>query len=212
MERAEFKKWLEELAKREKVKMRIRFIQDDYRAEARKDGTIIIPEGYFSSYTTRERRAVGAHELAHLKYRHKEKADKHLDKAATFVFGLFMLIVLSLIILNLLKMPIYGLFLNVIVIVFVVIAANKSIHGVRQYFRTHRMCELEADTYAAKKICRSAIISFLRKSRKVKEKWRRKSLRWRIIIWGRKHWPTHPSIDERIRYLEKFKASRKSGD
>jgi len=70
-EKVDFKRWLEKLAKKEDVKLKeIRFISNDYVARAKKD-TITIPLELFSpSFKQVERQTVGAHELAHLKYRH----------------------------------------------------------------------------------------------------------------------------------------------
>lgn len=70
-EKRDFQEWLEQLAEKEGVKLKIRFISNDYRPEAERNDTIKIPLELLSPLFRRiERKAVGAHELAHLKYRH----------------------------------------------------------------------------------------------------------------------------------------------
>lgn len=79
---AQYKEWLEKEGEKEDMEIKVRFIKNDYRATAEANpawvikishciGTINIPEDLFLSkkpkFTEEERRAVGIHELGHLK-------------------------------------------------------------------------------------------------------------------------------------------------
>jgi hypothetical protein len=79
---AQYKEWLEKEGKKEGMEIKVRFIKNDYIAWAypnlawfikisRCIGTIKIPEDLFISktpkFTEKERRAIGLHELGHLK-------------------------------------------------------------------------------------------------------------------------------------------------
>ena len=79
---ARYKKWLENEVKKEGMIIKVLFIKNDYTAWAnpnllwsfkisRSIGTIKIPEDFFISekpkFTEKERRAIGLHELGHLK-------------------------------------------------------------------------------------------------------------------------------------------------
>jgi len=78
----QYKEWLENEGEKEDMEIKVRFIKNDYNAWAEPSmarfikisrcvGTIKIPEDLFLSkkpkFTEKERRAVGLHELGHLK-------------------------------------------------------------------------------------------------------------------------------------------------
>lgn len=195
-EKRNLKRWLEKLAREEDVKLKeIRFISDDYRASAGRNGTIKIPVELFSPFfKSEERKAVGSHEVAHLKYRHSEKVE---DEKAR---GLLWLV-----------LPIFTsvycfMFFRTVEIFYIAFGISFSVGPWRIYMAWHYSLnsEFEADRYAAEKTSPGAMISYFRKSRKVREKWRRKSLRWRMRVWIREHDFTHPSPNERIKHLEKL--------
>lgn len=77
-----YKKWLEREGKKEGMEVKVRFIKNDYTAWywgnslrifkiSRRIGTIEIPKNFFTSedpkFTEKELKAVGLHELGHLK-------------------------------------------------------------------------------------------------------------------------------------------------
>jgi len=195
-EKENFKRWLEKLAKKEGVKLKeIRFISDDFRARAERDGTIRIPEDLFSPFfKSEEREAVGSHEMAHLKYGHSEKVE---DKYARGCFWLIIPIFTSLFCFMVFK---------AVAIFYIGFGIGFFMGAWRIYvaWRYQLNSEFEADRYAAEKTSPAAMISYFRKRKKVWEKWRRKNLKWRIIVWCREHELTHPSVSERIKHLEKL--------
>jgi Zn-dependent protease with chaperone function len=190
------KRWLEKLAKKEGVKLKeIRFISDDFRARAERDGTIRIPEDLFSPFfKSEEREAVGSHEMAHLKYGHPKKVeDKYLKGCSLLILLIFT-----------------SLFCFVtfktIAIIYIGFGISFSMGAWRicAAWRYQLNSEFEADRYAAKETSPAAMIAYLRKRKKVWEKWRRKNLKWRIIVLRREHDLTHPNVSERIKRLEKL--------
>lgn len=200
MDKKRFKEWLETEAEKENLKIKTRFIKDDYTPRAKKDGTITIPDCTFDkTFKSDEQKAVGLHEIAHLKYRHVEIEENWLNKKFLFL----VLVALSTILLA------FGLYLlgfdsglSTIVIIGVLFAlAVKFLRKVLpQYFHLRRLSELEADKYAKERMGNAApLVSYLGKSERFKEKWRKKGLIWRAKIWrGDK---THPSKSERIEHL-----------
>ena len=77
---AKYKEWLEKEGEKEGMEIKVRFTKWDWRS-FRKGNTIIISEEMFSPFfTEEERRAVGLHELAHIKYRHPERWRKEQQR------------------------------------------------------------------------------------------------------------------------------------
>jgi hypothetical protein len=162
---AKYKEWLEKEGEKEGMEIKVRFIKNDYNAWAdpnpawfikisRCIGTIKIPEDLFLSkkpkFTEKERRAIGIHELGHLK----------MWKDLGFVRGL----------------------------------RRKITVG-------QKMIESETDAYVKRHGFGKSFASGLKKFKELREKWGRKSSKWRIKIWWRKHGSTHPDIDKRIEKL-----------
>jgi len=202
MENTSFKEWLEKQAEKEGLKIKVRFTKDGYTAKVRKDGTMAIPECWFDkTFTSEERKAVGAHEIAHLKYRHDDRERKWLDKKIGKYF-LFFLTTLPLAVgLSLLGLD--DTLSTVIIIGALATIAIRFLHEVPpQYFHLKQLHELEADKYAAETVGPAPQISYFEKSDPLVEEWRKKGLRWRMIIWYRKK--THPSKSERIERLKRM--------
>jgi hypothetical protein len=65
-------------------------------------------------------------------------------------------------------------------------------------------CEFQADRFAANVSSPVAVIRFLEKGEKLREKWRKKNLVWRVRIWSRLKSGTHPSMEERKKRLQKL--------
>lgn len=198
MEKSDFKEWLKKEAEKESLKIKVSFTDDDYTGKARK-GEIKIPENLFGDIlTSEEQKALGAHEISHLKYRHEERESKWLTKKVLFWSAVLLLITL----------PLTYAFefsrLDERVPTSIIIGAFGVI-GVRiflQLLDLKKLHEWEADEYAAKKVGAAPSISYFQKSEAIVEEWRKKGLRWRATIWYRKK--THPSKSERIERLEKM--------
>jgi len=201
MKKTSFKEWLEKIAEKEGLKIKVRFTKDDYTARVRKDGTMEIPECLFDKiFTSEERKAIGAHEIAHLKYRHYEREEKWRDKKFLLLFFVLSLTLLPLAI-GLTLLGFDGTLSTVVIIgalFAVVIQFSRQV--LPQYFHLKRSHELEADKYAAETVGPAPQISYFEKSDRLVEEWRKKGLRWRLTIWYRKK--THPSKSERIERLK----------
>jgi len=202
MEKTSFKEWLEKQAEKEGLKIKVRFTKDDYTTKVRKDGTMEISECWFDkTFTSEERRAVGAHEIAHLKYRHYDREGKWLDRKIK-KYSLFFLVALLLAV----GLGLSGLDDTLSTAVIIGILAAIAIRFLRQvlpqYFHLKRLHELEADKYAAETVGPAPQISYFEKSDRLVEEWRKKGLRWRAIIWYREK--THPSKNERIERLKRM--------
>ncbi len=195
-EKRNLKRWLEKLAKKECVKLKkIRFISDDFRASAERNGTIKIPVELFSPFfKSAEREAVGGHEVSHLKYHHSEKVE---DKKARGYLWLILPTFTSLFCFMLFR---------TVAILYIGLVISFSIGPWRIYaaWRYQLNSEFEADRYAADKTSPAAMISYLRKRRKVWEKWKKKGVGWRIRVWYREKKFNHPSVNERIKHLVKL--------
>lgn len=202
MEKTSFKEWLEKQAEKEGLEIKVRFVKDDYTAKVRKDGTMAIPECWFDKiFTSEERKAIGAHEIAHLKYRHYEREEKWLDKKIKKHF-LFFLTALPLAVgLGLLGFD--GTLSTVVIVGALSAVVIRFLRKVPpQYFHLKRLHELEADKYAAETVGPAPQISHFEKSDRLVEEWRKKGLRWRVTIWYRKK--THPSKSKRIEHLKRM--------
>lgn len=163
---AQYKKWLVNESKREDMKIKVRFIKDDYTGHSNHHltwfikissyiGTIKIPEVLFTSknpkFTENERKAIGLHELGHLK-----------------------------------------------------MWKNFGFRGVLSHQKENQeWIESEADAYVKRRGLGKSLASYLRKTRKLKKKLSRESLKLRIKIWWRKHTWSHryPDLNKRIEKL-----------
>ncbi len=200
MDKKRFKEWLETEAKKENLKIKTRFIKDDYTPRAKKDGTITIPDCTFDkTFKSDEQKAVGFHEISHLKYRHAEIGENWLNKKLLFLVLVALLTVIPLA-LGLYLLGFESMLSTIVIIgVFFTVVVKFSCKVSLQYFHLKRLSEFEADKYAKERMGGTApLISYLEKSERFKEKWRKK-LTWRVAVWyGDK---THPSKSERIEHL-----------
>ena len=212
MEKTSLKEWLEKRAKKEGLKIKVRFVKDDYTAKVRKDGTMAIPECWFDKiFTSEEKKAIGAHEIAHLKYRHDEKEEKWRDKKFKKLLFLFLLIGLPLAV-GLTLLGVDGT-LSTVVIIGVPSAAVIQVllkEVSPQYFHLKRSHELEADKYAGETVNPASLISYFEKSDPLVEEWRKKGPIWRVRIWYREK--THPSKSERIERLKRIVCVKEVGE
>lgn len=207
MEKDRFKKWLETKAEEEGLKIKVLFIRDDYTARVKKNGTITIPDCLFDkSVNYNERNAIGAHEIAHLKYKHAEKEEKWMDKIALH-FALYLVFLIPPAVFLHLSGIDGTLSLVVLMAALFVIIVQFLRTSVPQFFDLKRLQEFEADKYAAETLNPTYLISYLEKSDEFIEKWKNKGFRWRANIWyGKK---THPPKVERIKRLKEMLRERK---
>lgn len=195
MEEASLKEWLETKAREEGLKIDVRFIKDDYTAKAfpakwRKKATIAIPDCIFDDiFTADERKAVGAHEIAHLKFKHAE-IDEKWGGRKFFVFMAVLIVTSS---------PLFGFFAwldigekfstALVVMVMFVVTTLFLRRTIPQCFHLKRLHEFEADKYAAETTNPAFLISYFEKSSPIVEKWRKKKI-WRARMWYRKKNPS----------------------
>jgi len=189
-----YKEWLEKEGEKEGLKIKVIFVKDGYKAEARAGGEMRISESLFCPpFEEKERNAVGIHELAHLKFNHPtEKRNKELQRGLFALLIAIPLIIFWSMVFRLLDIK------NLILILMVVFesCAFLVILCVSQpslYYS--RIREIEADLYAKKRGFGKALASYIKKYEELKGK----SLTRRVKNWL---WSTHPDSDKRIRYLE----------
>lgn len=203
MDKKRFKEWLEKEAGKENLKIKIRFIKDEYTPRAKKDGTITIPDCTFDkTFKSDEQKAVGFHEIAHLKYRHIKIEENWRNKKLLLFLVLAALPTIPLA----LGLYLLGFDSRLYTIVIIGVLSTVAVKFLRnvlpQYFHLKRLHELEADKYTKERMGSTApMISYLEKGERFKEKWRKK-LTWRVAVWyGDK---THPSKSERIERLKRM--------
>jgi len=150
---------------------------------------------FLPPYEQEERYSVGAHEVAHLKYRHSEKVE---DKKAKGLFWLAIPTVISIFCFALFKMA---------AIFYLGFGISFSIGPWRLYVahRYQKISEFEADRFAADNTSPAALISYLKKREKDRERWKKKGFVSRIKVCY--HDFTHPSLNERIEHLKKLQQS-----
>jgi Zn-dependent protease with chaperone function len=151
---------------------------------------VVVPRGMFSKLTEGELKAVGLHEIAHAKYQHpQKKSSAFLRSVAPFLI-IFSVIVFTTWCLGWIIPPMltslgYGLFM-----------AFALLWGLHFCFKRARWTELQADSYAKRKIGDSkVVITALTKII-------RNERRGRFLETMIKLAPMHPTLEERIKNLK----------
>lgn len=173
--------------KEEGIKRGIKFSDRWWETNAGFFGPIRISRGLFSELTESELKAVGLHEIAHVKY-------KHFRKKALWALGPFFVLVLLMV--KFLaelwtKNSDGGLWGGTMLILLFI--WNPFIPKKTQW------TELQADSYAKKKLGSQVTVRALRK---VDNYYRRKRKKGRFLAVQKKLFPTHPGLEERIKNLK----------
>lgn len=186
--------------KEEGIKADVRFYDERglrlaaFMSEGPLSSHVMFSRGLLKELTERESKAIGLHEIAHVKYGHSGKK---------VVGGLYSIVPFFIILLAVgsiarsLGWGLPPLLSNVGNTLFIVFSLVLGLHF---GFKRTQWTELQADSYAKRKIGSSrVVISALKKT--MKYQWKQKRARKFWKIWNTVL-STHPTFEERVKNLK----------
>ncbi len=193
-------RFLESIIKKEGIKADVKFYDERglrlaaYTTEGPFRSHIMFSRELLKELTEKESKAIGLHEIAHVKYGHSGKK----------VLGVFYSVVPLVIILlagwliarslGWVAPPVLANLVSVSSIIF-------SLVWVRCFgFKMAQRTELQADSYAKRKIGNSRVVTTALK-KTMKYQWKQKKARKFWKIWGAL-FPIHPSFKDRVKNLK----------
>lgn len=165
-----------------------------FMSEGPLDSHVVFSRGLLNELTERESKAIGLHEIAHVKYSHSgKKVISGLYSIAPF----FIILLTAGFIARSLDWSLPPLLSNVGITLFIIFSLVWGLHF---GFKRTQWTELQADSYAKRKIGSSrVVIRALKKT--MKYQWKQKRARKFWKIWNAVL-STHPTFEEREKNLK----------
>lgn len=194
-------RFLANVIKEEGIKADVRFYDERglrlaaFMSEGPFSSHIMFSRGLLKELTENESKAIGLHEIAHVKYGHSGK--KVFSGLYSILPFFVILLAIGSIARNLgLTMP--SLLSDIGGVLFIILIV---LWGLRFGFKRTQWTELQADSYAKRKIRSSrVVVSALKKT--MEYQWKQKKARkfwkiWNVML------STHPTFEERVKNLKK---------